>query len=1366
MIRPLTIGAFAVSFSLAAAVVSAATVSGRILDSSGAPVAGARVVAEPYRTDEAVLVDDTKGSSPSPIVETSTDASGRFQVKLEKPGVEVSLRVMPGALPGALIAGPFDSSEDVALDDVELPAPEKVSGRVVDEAGKGIAGARVRAARSLSFDEDGVVFYFEATTGADGSYAIANAPAGAGSLAVRAAEFVPQREQSLQRRSVANVTLKRGGTIRGTVVDPSGKPAPDVTVIAGAVAGKTDAAGAFQLAGVAAGSASVEAFGKDDTTARRDTVRVKKSETTDVALKLGKSASITGSVIDEKTRRPLPGVRVAAETATMPFLRRGESRSRSARTDGKGRFRIAGIAVRPYTVRASKTDYLPSRMEGITPSVSAPATVAIALQRAAGISGRVTDEAGAAVGGARIGFARDRNIRAIMRGDASSVLGGRAGVTTGPDGTFQMRGLAPEKNRTLEAAKPGWVTAKRHGVTLKVGEQVKNVTLVLRKGLEARGRVVDSAGQPVVGAEIHVSQPERGGGRMMIQLGGMNRERPDATSGADGTFRVAGLEAGEYAAAVTRDGYATKRLPVVKVESPGPSDWGSIVLPAGTPIVGAIRNSKGEAVVGAEVFAFGEGSGPRDTTSDLEGKFRLDGFGERPVMLNVRADGYASLLRRVTPSLEEVVFVLKTSGTIRGRVEDAGSKRPLTDFSASYTEAQAGFAGGVRMVMAGAGENEKTFQSTDGTFELSDVPPGKWNVRASSPGYRPADVSGIEVGEGETKEGVVLSLKKGGVVTGRVLDPRRGAGVPNASVTWSESSDASGFGAAAAMMARMSGDAIAATTDADGRFRFEGLPSGRLTITAEHPDFLEASKRVELDGEAAVDLTLSIGGSITGTVMGKDGRSGVPGAQVLLEAQGTGMGFGGDSARADASGNFLFEHLKAGRYAVSARSNAGTTASKDVVLADGQQQSGVLLEVASGATVVGTVSGLPASRIAGVRVFASSNDYSDSAVTGDDGRFTLRDVPAGVLRVSANTSFPSLRQAVKNVDVPEGATEVPVEIVFEGSSRVSGRITRGEKPVAGANVSARPDPPVAGTFGAAEQTDEDGRYAFEGLTDGPYQIQVSGPGVSYRRALLVAGDTNGDIALPAIAISGVVTESGSNEPLEGVSVQADAGTSASAFQMKRAVTDSRGYYSIEDVDPGNYQVTARKDGYQLKTRPLSIGSESVDFNIDLARGSGLAIRGVDGLTGLPLQGLTAVAYSDSGTVAFSGFVSLDNDGKGEIGSLTPGRYSVYVFSEGYATRSFPGIVVPSPTLGIALTPGGRIEVRTDSALTARLVDASGAPYLFFPFRRDGRLVVPAPVAAWDHIAPGSYQLIVSSGSGENAYPFTVTEGATTTLQVR
>ncbi len=703
--------------------------------------------------------------------------------------------------------------------------------------------------------------------------------------------------------------------------------------------------------------------------------------------------------------------------------------------------------------------------------------------------------------------------------------------------------------------------------------------------------------------------------------------------------------------------------------------------------------------------------------------------------------------------------VLKTTGTIRGRVEDAGSNRPLADFSASYRAPRTGGFGAMQIRMGG--ETEKAFQSPDGSFELTEVPAGKWNVIASAAGYRPAEVAGIEIAEGETKDGVVLSLKKGASVTGRVRDPRRGTGVPNASVSWSQDSGAQRPGAA--LMARLSGENTAVSTDADGRYRMDGLPSGKISVAAEHPDYLEVSRQVEVDDEATVDLTLSLGGSIAGSVVGKDGRSAIPGAQVSLDDPGDGFGMGGESSRADAAGAFLFEHRKPGRYRVSAKSNTGGTASQEVILAENQQLEGVLLAMEGGASLRGTVSGLPPARLGGVRIFASGRNYEDGTTTGDDGRFDLRDVPAGVLRVTAMTSFPASRSTWKNVEVPEGAGEVPVEIVFEGSSRLAGRVTRGDRPVPGIFVMANSDPPAAGDTRASGQTDENGQYTIEGLTDGNYQVQLSG---GYRKSFTISGDTNGDIALPTVSISGVVTEAGTNDPIEGASVQAESGSETSAFAMKRAVTDSRGFYSIDDLDSANFQVTARREGYELKTQPASVGSSSVELNFQLPRGAGLAVRAVDGMTGQPLRDLRVLAFSSNRTVAFSGGVSLDSEGKGEIASLAPGVYALYFFSGGYSPRSLPSVQVPSPTVTVPMTPGGRLEVRADAPVSGRIVSAGGGTYLLDWWRLDGRVNVGPPAAAWDNIAPGSYALLTSGPSGEKSYPFSVTEGRTTTVEVK
>jgi hypothetical protein len=359
-----------------------------------------------------------------------------------------------------------------------------------------------------------------------------------------------------------------------------------------------------------------------------------------------------------------------------------------------------------------------------------------------------------------------------------------------------------------------------------------------------------------------------------------------------------------------------------------------------------------------------------------------------------------------------------------------------------------------------------------------------------------------------------------------------------------------------------------------------------------------------------------------------------------------------------------------------------------------------------------------------------------------------------------------MRSASKNLEIPEGTAEVPVDIVFEGAARLSGRVTRGNNPLSGVFVSATPDPPNATGGRSSDRTDEDGRYAIDGLADGNYQVLLSGAGVGYRRNFAVSGDTNGDIALPAVSISGVVTEAGSNDPIEGASVQAESGQETAAFAIKRAATDSHGFYSLDDIDSGNYQLTARKEGYQLKTQQVSVGSSSVERNVSLERGSGLSIRAVDGLTALPLRSVYALAYSATGSVAFSGSVSLDTEGKGEISSLTPGSYALSLFSDGYAPRSFPALQVPSPELSVGLTPGGRVELRTEAPLTGRLVDGSGAAYRMSQWRLDGRVSAAPPVSSWEHIAPGSYQLIVSGPSGERSYTFSVTEGRTTTVEVR
>ena len=204
-------------------------------------------------------------------------------------------------------------------------------------------------------------------------------------------------------------------------------------------------------------------------------------------------------MIEEGTRRPVAGARVSAYPRRWRFARFARRRAeRAVRTDARGRFRLPGLAPSRYSIEAARDGYLTASIAGINAAARSAPPANLALRKAASISGRVTDEKGQPVAAARVRIVREMGIRRLLRGAASNpaaVLGGQ-GVRTAADGTFRIRGLEPERNLSLEAAKTGYAPARKPGVSLKAGDAIKDVALVVRRGLEARGKVVDAQESP------------------------------------------------------------------------------------------------------------------------------------------------------------------------------------------------------------------------------------------------------------------------------------------------------------------------------------------------------------------------------------------------------------------------------------------------------------------------------------------------------------------------------------------------------------------------------------------------------------------------------------------------------------------------------------------------------------------------------------------------------------------------------------------------------------------------------------------------------------------------------------------------------
>lgn len=228
-------------------------------------------------------------------------------------------------------------------------------------------------------------------------------------------------------------------------------------------------------------------------------------------------------------------------------------------------------------------------------------------------------------------------------------------------------------------------------------------------------------------------------------------------------------------------------------------------------------------------------------------------------------------------------------------------------------------------------------------------------------------------------------------------------------------------------------------------------------------------------------------------------------------------------------------------------------------------------------------------------------------------------------------------------------------------------------PVEGATVEITPTV-TRDVYTDSTKTDADGQFSFKNINKGPYTIKVKKDGYSEKSAEVnlqpedyscsppkltveikilknveATADTNG-------AIKGKATDSNGNA-LQDVNVTTSPGTSEKK-------TDNNGDYEITDVKPGNYTISATKDGYSTATKEVTVKSgEVVDGNISMTKSNG-DIRGKatdpagNAVTGVVIA--TAPATAQSVTDAQGNYAILE---------VIPGDYTIYAGKTGYDTAT-------------------------------------------------------------------------------------------------
>jgi len=621
----------------------------------------------------------------------------------------------------------------------------------------------------------------------------------------------------------------------------------------------------------------------------------------------------------------------------------------------------------------------------------------------------------------------------------------------------------------------------------------------------------------------------------------------------------------------------------------------------------------------------------RPDAAEPEGADKVAVLAETPVVAP------SATITESAPPVTPAADVSSPGGTLRGRVIDAATRQPVPEFELEFHRLD-GEAPGVR-----------TFRSEDGRFEWSGIPPRAWIVTVSARGYQRFDMNEVLIEAGMTKE-LVMPLRRGLTLRGRVYDERSGKGIPAASVSFREATVGrfdDGF--------RMR---VSTSTGKDGSFVLDGVPAGSIILSVSAPKHTARELDVVIDKRMQpLQIALSTGGAITGYLASADGAPVAGWASIGHLDEGHAYG-----GRTTEAGEFSFENLGPGRYRILGQSGSQRT-TREVVLGKDERKEGVVLAFDAGRNIRGVVSGLSPADLAQVSVKVQhAGVFSDAhnVRVDADGAYEIQGVAAGPLTVIADLN--QRRQVKKEVQMPPDA-DITANLEFPRGARVTGNITRGGAPMA--NVGIQPMSINEGEsvlYGV--ETSGKGEYAIEDVPNGEYFIRIG----SYRsRRFKVSGDTVFDIDVPTAKLSGRVIEEGGNVPVVDAQIFMGSMQPESTLARRNSASNDFGEFTIATVESGDYLVSAYKPGYELYRERISYSPASGGITIPLRQSKGVEVRVREAGSGSPIREAFASETID-GRPGITMRLRLDENGMAHIPrALTGSTLTFYV--ESYASTA-------------------------------------------------------------------------------------------------
>jgi hypothetical protein len=492
---------------------------------------------------------------------------------------------------------------------------------------------------------------------------------------------------------------------------------------------------------------------------------------------------VLGARISGRLRAPagtaasaLAGVEVELDWSINAALQLGaagrEDLDLETRSDGEGRFEFRAVPIGKPQTLVTKSSLARVFSADVSPAAGEHLVVELVLLAGGAVRGRVVDEQGTPIAGAEVeALGREffGNPTAELRSEKSDA-----------DGRFALAGLSPGKV-WLHLEHEDYQELLSTPFELADGEQREHGDVVLSEGLVVAGTVVFPDGAPAVGTRVSVEPDlsENLAGSPVdprAYIGVRNHDEADET----GAFRITGLGAGPWIAgaklelAEASPARAAGRWNASQALVRPPAEVRLVLEPPVTAS-GTVVDGQGRPITTFRVHAERAGSQwymppsekREQSFESADGRFLVTELRSGNWTFRAEAEGYArsEKVELALPAEKELALVLKRPVRVAGTVVDpAGLPVAGAEVTKELEGAEA------IQAMQGRGDWPVAKSDGEGAFRLEGIPPGAGSIVARKDGFAPSEAVSLELGEGEERLDLVLTLRRGATVSGEVYD--------------------------------------------------------------------------------------------------------------------------------------------------------------------------------------------------------------------------------------------------------------------------------------------------------------------------------------------------------------------------------------------------------------------------------------------------------------------------------------------------------------------------------------------------------------------------------------------------------------------